>query len=642
MGVPGFFAWLMRQAERKHCKGGCILDEICEQHIDWLLLDTNGLLHPCCFKVLETHDTSGMSMMDIEDLMIEEVVAYVDKLINIVNPHKGVYIAIDGVAPASKMKQQRSRRFKSAGDRELFNSLKMKHGVAFDSEEWSNSCISPGTKFMERVHIRILEWAKTYNDTFPADWPPAEKRPQRQIIYSSYKTPMEGEHKLIQFMRDNNAKGLPSSGFNYVIYGMDADLIFLSIAVGNPKIFLLREAKQLKANGEARMDAYEFAFVSIDGIKSLIRMVTNQFYAQEVAANPPRAVAAAIADANASTDEEGFTKFGGGASVRAAEESFPDDIQENILRDFVLICFLLGNDFVPHLPALNIFTNGMETILGHYVRLIRKYECKRFLIVSQALLDSENIIDNDLFIELMLGLGEVENGILRDASKKKKRKPHCPFNDPYQIDKFRMENLDFPITDPVRLGQDSPMKWRERYYTYYGIPKGVDTSKYNEEIEKVCYQYLLGVKFIALYYFKDVPSWDWHYPFDYPPFLEDIQGFLRTERFNFSTIVFENSVPMKPFLQLLNILPPQYSYLLPKSLRHMMLDPLSQLAVMYPTTFPQDLIGKEKLYLAVPQLPRMNLDLIRAAYEREEKTVIDVAELKRNETESSFVFEAFP
>ena len=38
----------------------------------------------------------------------------------------------------------------------------------------------------------------------------------------------------------------------------------------------------------------------------------------------------------------------------------------NKICDYIFICFLLGNDFMPHFPALNIRYNGFNKILDLY------------------------------------------------------------------------------------------------------------------------------------------------------------------------------------------------------------------------------------------------------------------------------------
>ena len=56
--------------------------------------------------------------------MIENILKYLKYIIDFVNPKKVIYIAIDGVAPIAKIKQQRSRRYKSAKDRYTFENIK--------------------------------------------------------------------------------------------------------------------------------------------------------------------------------------------------------------------------------------------------------------------------------------------------------------------------------------------------------------------------------------------------------------------------------------------------------------------------------------------------------------------------------------
>ena len=185
MGVPGFFLWLMKNYKKEgfvFSKERLSLVDITKLNnqdqinkaiktneyiepllndvnsIDWFLIDANCLIHPVCFKVVaENPDLKDNDKLEAK--MMIAVLNYLDKIIQYVNPKKGIYLAIDGVAPVAKIKQQRSRRFKSIADKNLLDNIKKKHSQIIGNY-WNNNAVTPGTTFMENLHNRIIEWGK--------------------------------------------------------------------------------------------------------------------------------------------------------------------------------------------------------------------------------------------------------------------------------------------------------------------------------------------------------------------------------------------------------------------------------------------------------------------------------------------------
>ena len=138
MGVPGFFLWLMKKYnntenkfifEKEKLDNNNIFQEI--NNLDYLMIDCNCLLHPTCFKVLaefnKSHDNNNMQSIDsttfdkLENTMINECIKYIQHIIDYAKVKKTIYIAIDGVAPVAKIKQQRLRRFKTVSDKKLWD-----------------------------------------------------------------------------------------------------------------------------------------------------------------------------------------------------------------------------------------------------------------------------------------------------------------------------------------------------------------------------------------------------------------------------------------------------------------------------------------------------------------------------------------
>ena len=100
MGVPGFYLWLMKNYKKTKFNFNKLkldpeldkdlLDQV--NNLDYLLIDTNCLLHPVCFDTIkEKPDFTNYDKMHKK--MMENILQYLDKIISFVNQKK-VYILL--------------------------------------------------------------------------------------------------------------------------------------------------------------------------------------------------------------------------------------------------------------------------------------------------------------------------------------------------------------------------------------------------------------------------------------------------------------------------------------------------------------------------------------------------------------------
>jgi len=54
---------------------------------------------------------------------------------------------------------------------------------------------------------------------------------------------------------------------------------------------------------------------------------------------------------------------------REIKNQFNYDL-ERIIDDFIFMGFLLGNDFIPHIPTLSIRDGGLDTLLFIYSKFL--------------------------------------------------------------------------------------------------------------------------------------------------------------------------------------------------------------------------------------------------------------------------------
>ena len=351
MGVPRFYRWL---SERYPKINALIEDVTLLPEFDHLYLDMNGIIHAC------SHGSDDVSETLPEGEMMVSIFAYVDRIVaEIVKPRKTLFVAVDGVAPRAKLNQQRSRRFGSARTaKEAAKDVENKKQL-FDS-----NCITPGTEFMARVGRRLEKFVRSRVASNGTVWGGLE------VVFSGSDVPGEGEHKIMQFIRER--RDLTSGLERHCMYGQDADLIMLALATHEPHFSLLREVIDFGANlrhkdtpTNARKTVLRQAKTS--DFQLLHLSVLREYVQLE------------------------FTCLGGGGG--GGEQGGHWDL-ERLVDDFVFLTFFVGNDFLPHSPSLDIGEHAFERIFTVYRDFkTTKWAKKEFLTNRGTIADRRRLGD---------------------------------------------------------------------------------------------------------------------------------------------------------------------------------------------------------------------------------------------------------
>lgn len=310
MGIPKFFRYI---SERWPMISQ-LIDGSDIPEFDNLYLDMNSILHNC------THgNDDDVTKRMTEEEVFAKIFTYIDHLFQTIKPKKVFYMAIDGVAPRAKMNQQRARRFRTAMDAEHALQKAIKNGEPIPSgEPFDSNSITPGTEFMAKLtkNLKYFIHEKITNDS---KWRDVE------IIFSGHEVPGEGEHKIMDFIRKLGAQKSFDNNTRHCIYGLDADLIMLSLSSHAPHFALLREEVNFgrRSKQPATLENQNFYLLHLSLLREYLELEFEE-----------------ISD----------------------EMKFQYDF-ERILDDFILIMFVIGNDFLPNLPDLHLNKGAFPVIL---------------------------------------------------------------------------------------------------------------------------------------------------------------------------------------------------------------------------------------------------------------------------------------
>uniref|UniRef100_A0A674EGM9 5'-3' exoribonuclease 1 n=1 Tax=Salmo trutta TaxID=8032 RepID=A0A674EGM9_SALTR len=553
MGVPKFYRWI---SERYPC-----LSEVVKEHqipeFDNLYLDMNGIIHQCSHP-----NDEDVHFRISEEKIFADIFHYLEVLFRIIKPRKVFFMAVDGVAPRAKMNQQRGRRFRSAKEAEDKIKKALEKGEVLPSEaRFDSNCITPGTDFMARLQEQLKYFVNSKLSTDNA-WKGVS------VYLSGHETPGEGEHKIMEFIRRENSEPGHDPNTRHCLYGLDADLMMLGLTSHEPHFSLLREEVRFGGKkNQKRITAPEETTFHLLHLSLFREYIDYEF------------------------------------SEVKNKISFEYDL-ERIIDDWILMGFLVGNDFIPHLPHLHINQDALPLLyrtyisvlptLGGYLNENGHLNLGNFEKYLEKLSEFDREHFNEVFVDLKWFESKVGNKYLNEAAglarSYKYRSPGRGFEeDGEEEDMFEAE-------------------FRQYKRTYYMTKMGVEVVS-DEFLANQALCYVEGIQWILHYYYHGVQSWSWYYPHHYAPFLSDVRNIAHLK------LTFDMGKPFMPFQQLLGVLPAASKDLLPESYRHLMTSENSSIIEYYPLDFKTDLNGKQQEWEAVVLIPFIDERCLLAAME---------------------------
>jgi len=479
------------------------------EECDTLFLDFNSMIHKCANDVLK--QAPNLPHEEYYPLIGAAIIDALVNIVNVVRPIKRLYIAIDGPCPRAKMQQQRKRRYMTV--------WRKSRDPATAHLTWDSNVITPGTDFMAYLDNHL--------DLF------IEKNKGKlgfEIQLSKSSARGEGEQKIFDVM-------IP--GENAVIYGLDADLIMLSmIDCNSANIRLLREQEDYHLpkdkDQQQQNDRPKFSLLNIEVLKTEIK----REYAMSIA-------------------------------------------------DYVMICVLLGNDFLPPLSYMSMRHTGLEVLMQayHTVKKPIMDQSKGIEINMSTIKEILAVLAPKEDEKMDEACGAFYSTILnQDRGQSTKR-----YNKNKTIDCYpqytKCEHVINPAVDP---------QWRDIYYkAMVKAPPPV-----------ACEEYFKGIAWVASYYFERNASFDWYYPFSYSPSIKDLAHVHQIP--NTKTPIQKTFASKKQSTQLLLVLPPQSAHIIKDPKQHAIMTEVdSGFTHLYPYDFQISTFLKTYLWECCPVLPDM-------------------------------------
>ena len=611
MGVPGLFSYL-RKYNKKNDQFSTIKSILPQPNENiHLYLDFNGAMYQVIKPEIKTNETLILHILEYLDNLIK---IFTYNQLNHTNDNKNdntnnntnnntntndntntnnnldiqldeilvtkLFLAIDGVPPRAKMEQQRQRRFHSICKKKKTSQIDKIYGNEFDksSTNWylDTNMITPGTEFMEELRQALTHHFSS-NELYR----------NMEVIFSDWSQSGEGEHKIIRHL----SKYPTPEDTKTIIYGLDGDLIMLSLATQLNNIFLLREAYEY-GQYAFEHEGYPYLYMDIDCFKI------------------------------------GLIKECCGKYMKKPIEIITENEIDRFINDYIVLTMILGNDFMPKIPWISIKQDGHAVLLGAYYQIQNGIDYStddnlRWLFDKE--LGNLNII---MLRGIFSILSKQENKLMtKFINKRAESKIFIP-RDSTEREKQQIL-IDFlPLTCKSWMNAEQEIKpwlpqWRSRYYS---LCHRLNTHNNQDEIIKICKDYITTLLWNAKYYLCGCPSWTWYYPYSYSPTLSDIFNYL-DEYKTLNHITLDEGLPTNTQTLLMMVLPKNSNVLMPKSVFKKITEDNLLDKIYFPEGYSINIPLHTRYYECTPIIPKID---IKKTEEIVNKCKLTELEEKRN------------
>jgi 5'-3' exonuclease len=439
--------------------------------------------------------------------------------------------------------------------------------VFSDDQIFDSNCITPSTEFMVKLDHFLQDMiARKLGIPAPGTASASASAGGEgsawggcRVVYSGHSVPGEGEHKIMQHIRTARAKPTYRANQRHCLYGQDADLLMLGLATHEPHFTLLREEvvfkKKNNANQNIRVVVSDTKEKDKDEEENEDENDDNSFPlglppVEFVVPSPSKFQLLHLSVLREYLEVEFSSRHNGAPLDR-----------ERLIDDFILLTFFVGNDFLPHLPALDISENAFDVIFDAY-KLLQQEKVEYFI--------TDGEISNFSRLERFLTLiGEQEESILEKRALDIRIKALRMNNTLSKNEKMleTKEAMKLASTG-TGTGNSSTTEegllvkpshggtYQQEYYFEKFGNDGTDlvqtdfsfsAHSIDSFVPCLAREYVKGLMWCFRYYTTGCVSWDWFYPYHYGPMLKDVTDVEKMV----TQISFNLGAPLLPFQQLL-------------------------------------------------------------------------------------------